>query len=322
MNSRANPMDVAIIGGGPAGISAALWCAELGLKSVLIEQELSLGGQLRRVYNPIENYLGVRAANGLEMLSLFEKSLGSRNFVRRLGIKAASIDFTAMEVRLAGSGDREEKFPCKALIIATGVRRRRLGIPGEVEFRGKGILESGAREKEEVLGKRVMVIGGGDAAFENALLFSDYAQSVHVAYRRPQPTARREFLDAANRRENIEQLAATNVTEISGRSSVEEVKLRDSAGRIWTEPVDAVLIRIGVEPNSEVVHGAVELDRHGYIKVDHNAETSIAGVFAVGDVAHHKSPTLSTAVGTGATAAKAIFHWVTSSKGYNAGQNT
>ncbi|MEO8041425.1 MAG: NAD(P)/FAD-dependent oxidoreductase [Acidobacteriota bacterium] len=308
MDSPVKPIDVVIIGGGPAGLSAALWCAELGLGSVLIEQERGLGGQLRHVYNPIDNYLGIRAANGLEMLSLFEKSVGSRNFVPRLGIKASSIDFAAMEVRVAGLGGHEERLSFRALILATGVRRRVLGIPGEIDFRGRGILESGSRDKEKVSGKRVLIIGGGDAAFENALILSEHARTVRVAYRRAAPTARRAFVDATKHRDNVEHISGMNITRILGDSSVERVESRDSSGQTRTEPIDAVLIRIGVEPNSELVSRAVDLEESGYIKVDHKGETSIPGVDAVGDVAHFSSPTLSTAVGTGTTAAKSIFH--------------
>jgi thioredoxin reductase (NADPH) len=315
MESAAKPVEVVIIGGGPAGISAALWCSELGLDSVLIEQESSLGGQLNYIYNPIDNYLGLAATDGSDMLSHFEKSVASRNFVRRLGIKAASIDFAAMEVHLVTGDKHEEKLSYKAVILATGVRRRQLGVPGEVDFRGRGILESGSRDRDKILGKRVLIIGGGDAAFENALILSEFASSVRIAYRRTEPTARQQFLDAARHRKNIEHISATNVTGITGESFVEEVELRDSSGRTRTEPIDAILIRIGVEPNSELVRGVVEMDESGYIKVDHTGETNVAGVYAAGDVAHSCSPTLSTAVGSAATAAKAIFHSIKNSKG-------
>jgi thioredoxin reductase (NADPH) len=313
MNSPANQIDVAIIGGGPAGISAALWCSDLGLNSVLIEQEDSLGGQLKRIYNPIDNYLGLRAANGLEMLSHFEKSVGPRNFARRFGIKAASIDFAAMELNLAGA--ENEKLAFRALIVATGVRRRLLGIRGEIDFRGRGILESGSRDKEKISGKRVLIVGGGDAAFENALILSEFASSVRVAYRRSAPTARRQFLDAAKHRDNIVHLPATNVTAITGDASVKEVDLADVSGRTRTEPVDAVLIRIGVEPNSELARDVLELDELGYIKVERTGRTNVPRVYAVGDVAHYCSPTLITAVGSGAAAAKAIFHSINNPDG-------
>lgn len=310
MKTSINSGAVAIIGGGPAGMSAALWCDELGLSSVLIEEEGDLGGQLRSIYNPIENYPGLTAQNGTEMLSRFEKSLGSRNFVRRTGIKATSIDVDAMEVRLADG----ESLACSAIILATGVRRRLLDIPGEIDLRGKGILESGSRDRHQVSGKRVIIVGGGDAAFENALILSEFAQLVSVAFRSNEPRARREFVDTVKSRENIELLPGTVVTRITGESWVKEVELKNLDGQNRSEPVDAVLIRIGFEPNSDMVRGVVELDELGFIKVDQTGRTNVPGIYAVGDVANNYSPTLSTAAGSSATAAKSILHIINNSK--------
>ena len=310
MAGEENTVDVAIIGGGAAGMSAALWCDDLGLDAVLIEQEAALGGQLHRIYNPIENYLGVGAANGLEMLSKFEKSIASRNFVRRTGIKAMSIDVERMAVLLVDGQD----VSTKTIILATGVRRRTLGIPGERDFRGKGILESGARDRSLVSGKRVLIVGGGDAAFENALMLSESAASVHVAYRRAEPSARQEFIEAAGARDNIRLQSETILLKISGDSAVERVELRGPNGRDWFESVDAVLIRVGVEPNSELAGGVLNLDEFGYIEVDDAGQTNVANVYAVGDVSHRYSPTLSTAAGTAATAVKTIFHSIGNSK--------
>jgi thioredoxin reductase (NADPH) len=307
-NERDNSTDVIIIGGGPAGLSAALWCDELGLKSVLLEQQASVGGQLRYIYNPIENYLGLTAANGAEMLSHFERSLGTRNFVRRIGIKASSVDIHKMEVHL--DGPVRESLSCKAVILATGVRRRRLNIPGELDFRGKGIVESGARDKHLLSGKRVLIVGGGDAAFENALLVSEFAASVSIAFRRPRPSARAAFQDEVRQRTNVGLLPETSVTRIVGDSFVQGVELTDSSGRDRDEPIDAVLIRIGVQPNSELVKQFLDVDRSGYVTVDHRGLTSAARVYAVGDVANRFSPTLSTAAGTAATAVKSIFELI------------
>ena len=249
----ANPVksvDVAIIGGGAAGISAALWCDELGLEAALIEQQGELGGQLRSIYNPIENYPGITAADGREMLSRFEKSVASRNFARRIGIKATSIDFSSMRVVLSDQGSNETTLECRSIILATGVRRRRLGIPGENQFVGNGIVESGSRDKRLVSGKDVLIVGGGDAAFENASILSEFAKSIRVVFRRSEPTARREFIDKARRLANVELRPATRATAILGDGHLKSVELEDSAGGRHVEPADAVLIRIGVVPRN------------------------------------------------------------------------
>ena len=294
--------DVVVIGGGPAGLSAAVWCAELGLGAVLLERESDIGGQLRGIYGPIENYLGRRAENGAEMLRYFRESSTRFDFVRRVGTEAISIHMPARSVAL-GDGS-EIAFGC--LIIATGVRRRRLGVPGELEFQGKGIIESGMRDRELVNGKKVVIVGGGDAAIENALILSEFASSVTVIHRRRGFTARDKMVRRIDDRGNVEFLLGSEVTKITGGRAVSAVEVTDTAsGQVRHFPTDAVLIRIGVEPNSELIRGIVDLDARGYVVVNTRGETNVEYVFAVGDVANPVSPTLSTATGTGATAAKA-----------------
>lgn len=311
----AKSTDVIIIGGGPAGMTAALWCEELGLTSVLIEANSRLGGQLHHVYNPIENYPGARAETGLEMLSKFEESLASRNFVSRIGIKASAIDTRSIEARLDTPSD--DVLTGRAMILAMGVRRKVLGVPGESEFAGRGILVSGVRDRELVKGKSILIVGGGDAAFENAITLSGSASSVGVAFRRSEPSAREEFVRAAEDLDNVELLPETVVTEISGDEKVRRVGIRNATGSAQFVSADAVLIRIGVEPNSELVRGFVAQDESGYIKVDHTGRTSCENVYAVGDIANSHSLTLSTAVGTAASAVKAISNSIRVGTGYN-----
>lgn len=293
--------EVVVIGGGPAGLSAAAWCTELGLSAVLLERGSDVGGQLHSIYGPIENYLGRRAENGGEMLRHFRESVARFDFVRRIGSEAISIDLAKKSVVL-GNGD-EIAFRC--LILATGVRRRRLGVPGELEFCGKGIIESGMRDREFVTGRKVVIVGGGDAAIENALILSELASSVTVVHRRIGFSARDEMMRELENRQNVDLMAGYVVTKISGGREVSAVEVADCAsGLVQQLPADAALIRIGVDPNSELVRGVVDLDARGYVVVNARCETNVEGVLAVGDVANPVSPTLSTATGTGATSAK------------------
>jgi len=298
------PTEVVIIGCGPAGLSAGIWCKDLGMDAVLVERAPEIGGQLLSVYSPILNYLGVSSRDGREMVSRFRHTLESSGLDRIIHSGVDRID-TLSKVVVLETGD---ELKWKALIIATGVRRRRLQIPGEDWLQGKGVLPSGVRDKELVRDKRVLVVGGGDAAIENAILLSEVAKSVTVAYRRPALTARQEFCDRAADHATITLLPETKLTRVLGESSVTGVELVNrSTGHKWIEEVDAVLIRVGFEPNSELVRDVIDLDDLGYIRVNESCKTNIADVYAVGDVANPIAPTISSASGMGATAAKTIF---------------
>src|SRR5918911_5333836 len=137
--------DVIIIGAGPAGLSAALWCDELGLDTLVIEQAAEVGGQLLRVHNPVENYLGLRAANGRELRDLFAAQVEDKEFDLWTEAEVESVDLKAKRVRLRSG----EELQSIALILATGVRRRKLGVPGEEEFAGRGVLESGRLDRDK-----------------------------------------------------------------------------------------------------------------------------------------------------------------------------
>lgn len=298
--------DVIIIGGGPAGLSAAMWCDDLGLLTLLLEKRGEFGGQLVRVYNRIENHLGFVAENGLEMRDRILQQTERCRFAPRLESEVTSADLEK-RAALTDLG----WMTGRAIIIATGTRRRRLNIPGEEEFRGRGIVESGRRDPAIGAGKRVLIVGGGDAAVENALILAKAAEHVYVCHRRSDFTARDEFLDKAKKKANIEFLPDHVLEEITGSDHVEGTKLRNTAtGEHLAIPVGIVLIRIGVEPNTALFRGALETDSGGYILTDPMCKTSMDGIYAVGDAANPLGPTLSSAVGMGATAAKAVYAYL------------
>jgi thioredoxin reductase (NADPH) len=295
--------DVIIIGAGPAGLSAALWCEELGLDALVIEQAAEVGGQLLRVYNPIENYLGVSASNGRELRDLFAAQVADKEFDLWTEAEVESVDLKAKRVRLRSG----EELQSIALVIATGVRRRRLGVPGESEFEGRGVLESGRRDRDEVQGEDVLVVGGGDAAAENALLLAEACATVTLVHRGKSLSARPEFAERVKGDHRITVFTETTLEKILGGKRVESAEiLRAGALKPMRMAVRGVLIRVGVEPNTELFRGQVHTDGRGYVVVTGEQETSAEMVFAVGDVSNPLAPTVSGAAGAGATAAKVI----------------
>lgn len=295
--------DVVIIGAGPAGLSAAFWCDNLQLDTLVLEQSTAVGGQLLSVYNPIENYLGLRTNNGRELLARFAAGLDEAEFDLWTSVEIEKADLRAKRVALR-SGEQLQSI---GLIIATGVRRRVLAVPGENEFKGRGLIESAARDRKVFAGKDVCVVGGGDAAAENGLLLAEVCPTVTLVHRGKTLRARREFVERLQTNHCVTVFTESVVTRILGDEKVEAVEiLRNGAHKPFQMAVGGVLVRIGVEPNTEIFRDQLQTDDRGYIVVTGEHETNISNVFAVGDVSSPFAPTISGAVGAGATAAKVI----------------
>jgi thioredoxin reductase (NADPH) len=299
--------DVIIIGGGPAGMSAMLWCAEFKLNAILVEGGAECGGQLLSTYNTIENYLGVPSVAARELRDRFLAQIATL-FPRPItGAEVVKVDAGAKAITLRDG----TTLNTRTMIIATGVRRRRLGIPGELEFQGRGILDSGVRSKGDIAGRSVLIVGGGDAAIENALILSETASRVIVVHRRDRFKARPEFTERAARADNIDFLTNTRAVAILGDESLKAVEVAHvPSGKLSTLHVDKMLIRIGTEPNTSLLDGQVLLDRGGHVITGLNCETIVPGIFAAGDVRNSGAPTISAAVGDGAVAARACKRYI------------
>lgn len=304
MTFHSSIYDVVVIGGGVAGLSAALWCDELGLSTLVLESAGEIGGQLLWIHNRIENHLGAEpAANGRELRDRIAAQIKTRNFELRLNAKVISANLQEKKVQL----ENGEEITARFLILATGVSRRRLNIAGEIEFKGRGIIESGKRDRDLVTGKTACIIGGGDAACENALILGEVAAQVYLIHRREEFRARREFLDQIKQQTNIKIFTETKPLQIIGTDKVEAIELAGKDDSIFKVETNFVLFRIGVAPNTSLFRDQLETDPEGYIQTNHHSETSVPNVFATGDLANPVSPTISTATGTGATAAKTIL---------------
>lgn len=295
--------DVLIIGAGPAGLSAARWCDELSLDTLVLEQKEEVGGQLLWIHNAIDNYLGLHADNGHALRDRFVEQTGNSDFDLWTNVEIENIDLKAKRIVLRSG----EELQSIAMIIATGLRRRRLGIPGEIEFEGRGIIESATRDRNQLAGKDVCVIGGGDAAAENALLLAEVCPTVTVVHRGKRMRARREFTEQLHTNRCVTVFPESVVHRIIGNDRVAAVEIeRGGAIKPFQMAVQGVLIRIGFIPNTDFIRGQVERDEQGYLIVGSQQETSVANVFAIGDVANPLAPTIAGAAGAAATAAKVI----------------
>jgi thioredoxin reductase (NADPH) len=295
--------DVIVIGAGPAGLSAALWCDELGLDTLVLETGAEIGGQLLYVYNAIDNYPGARAGNGRELRERFQEQTEERDFDLWTQVEIESVDLKAKRVRLRSGED----LRAISLIIATGVRRRRLNVEGEEELKGRGVVESGVGDRDSLAGKDVCVVGGGDAAAENALMLTEICPTVTLVHRGTHLRARRDFAERLKSEHRVTVFTEATLTRIIGTERVEAVEIRrQGAFKPFQVAVQAVLIRIGVEPNTELFREELRVDERGYVITTREGETSVENVFAAGDVSNPLAPTIAGAVGAGATAAKVI----------------
>jgi thioredoxin reductase (NADPH) len=290
--------DIIIIGGGPGGISALLWCHSLGLRGVLLEQAPELGGQMLQMFHPVIDYPGLLPADGRELRDRFVQHVQQLQLEIRTNAYVSEIDLTARRVRCNG-----EWLSASALIIATGAHQRRLGIPGETEF----ALHEDPHPPMSYANQPVCVIGGGDSAVQNSLLLAPVCQSVTLLHRSAEFRARPEWLRQAAAMPNLTLLPHTVPLEIRSAKQAQQLLIANTQTGVRRElPAAAVFVRIGITPNTEFLGGQLVLDEAGYISIDQQQRTSCAGVYAVGDVCRPLCLSVATAIGQGAIAVKAI----------------
>jgi thioredoxin reductase (NADPH) len=294
--------DVIIIGGGPAGMSALIWCHSLGLRGVLLEQSPELGGQMLEMFHRVLDYPGLVAENGRELRDHFAAQLDLLQLDYRTGRKIEEVDLSQRRARCGG-----EWLQGRGVIIATGARKRKLGIPGEERFEIRGVSFSATRDHGLYAGKKVSVIGGGDSALQNSLLLAGVCPSVTLIHRSDKYRARPDWLKRARENPRITIIDNAEVKTIEGGERVERLVIEDTRTReIKTIDTEGVFIRVGVAPNTETLRGQIELDEAGFIKTDQRQQTSVEMVYAAGDVCRPACLSVATAVGQGAIAAKDI----------------
>jgi thioredoxin reductase (NADPH) len=290
---------VVIIGGGPAGLTAGLYCARSRLNTSLIEKGI-MGGQITNAER-VENYPGFpKGISGIELGQLIHEQATSYGLETLLTEVAKVVPNQKHNLVSTSEGD----FVTESIIIASGSQFRKLGVPGEDRFVGKGVSYCATCDAPLFKAKTVAVIGGGDSAVTEALYLSKFASSVKVIHRRSQLRADKILQEKAMAEPKIEFIWDTVVTEVEGDGLVRQLMLKNAKNaKLSTLQLAGVFVAIGAQPNSAQWRGLLPLDEEGYIITNELMETKIPGIFAVGDVRHNSARQAITAAGDGATAA-------------------
>lgn len=293
--------EIIIIGGGPAGLSAGIYAARASLKVTLLEK--GMPGGLVTNTEFIENYPGFA-----EGISGPELTMGMQSQAERFGLEIKSVN--AESIRAVQDGFEIETdegiIKSGAVILATGASPQWLNVEGEKEFHGRGVSYCATCDGAFFRDKRVAVVGGGDAAVEEALFLTKFAEKVYIIHRRGELRATKIIQKRAMENPKIEFRWFSIVKQIKGSSVVKGVVLEDTRDQTTSElNVDGVFIYVGTKPSSELVAGLAELDAKGYVIADENMNTTQAGLFVAGDVRQKSLRQVVTAAADGAIAAVA-----------------
>ena len=290
---------VVIIGGGPAGLTAGLYCARSRFSALLIEKGI-MGGQITNAER-VENYPGFpKGISGIELGQLLHEQATSYGLETLLGEFTRVVPRKRHNLVTTSEGD----LAAESIIIASGSQFRRLGVPGEDDFTGKGVSYCATCDGPLFKGKTVAVVGGGDSAVTEALYLSKFASSVKIIHRRSQLRASKIFQERAATEPKIEFIWDSIVTQIGGDGVVKQLTLRNTeSGRMTTLELAGVFVAVGSKPNSGQWQGLLPLSKEGYIITNELMETKIPGILAAGDVRHNSVRQVITAAGDGATAA-------------------
>jgi thioredoxin reductase (NADPH) len=296
--------DVVILGGGPAGLTSAIYTSRARLRTLLIEKE-QIGGELAST-NKIENYPGF--PDGISGVELAERM---RAQSERFGAQIAfgtldSLDLQAQPKKLVLNGRR---IWAHSIIITSGTSPRKLGIPGENELKGKGISYCATCDGPMFTGKDVAIIGCGNSGLQEGLFVLKFAKSLTMVEFLPTIQAERILQDNMMRHEDVRWLLNHETLSINGEGWVESITVKDrGTDEEKVVFVDGVFIYIGLKPNSEYLLDQVELNEWGFIPTDERMETSLPGVFAAGDIRETQMRQVATAIGDGAVAASSAHH--------------
>lgn len=291
--------DTVIIGAGAAGLTAGLYASRANMDSLLLEK-FTPGGQAALTAF-VENYPGFPdGVSGFELMDSMRRQ--ATNF--GLEIKTTEVKFISRHDDLFCIGTSACEINTRTIIVCTGVRPRKLDVPGEQELFGKGISTCATCDGAFYRDMEVAVIGGGDSAIEEGLYLTRFASKVHIIHRRDRFRALAPFVEKARKDPKVEFHLDTVVTAVNGGGQVESVSLKNvKTGAESTLPVAGVFLYIGLIPNTEMFEGFLDMNKQGFIKVDGILQTSVPGVFAAGDVRETPLRQIITAAADGAVCA-------------------
>lgn len=296
-----------IIGSGPAGLTAALYAARADLAPLVISGN-QLGGQIS-ITSEVENFPGFpEGTTGPELVELMQRQ-AERFGARILIDEVTKVDFTqGSPFKVETYGDQ---FEADAVIIAVGASPKRLGVPGEEDFIGRGVSFCATCDGFFFRDKDVVVVGGGDSAMEEGLFLTKFASNVRVIHRRDELRAGEILKQRAMKNDKISFVWDTVIEEIEGNGKVERVRMRNVKTEDETNlDTDGVFIFIGHYPNSSLFEGQLSMDETGYLITDDRMMTSVPGVFAAGEIQDPVFRQITTSVGQGAAAAMMAERWL------------
>ncbi len=292
--------DLIIIGAGPAGMSAGIYAARSALSPLIIESQMP-GGQVA-LTDFIENYPAFpNGMSGQELTKLMEEQCNNFNVEF---MNFVQVDFVEKENKIFKLKTNQGDFFTKTVIVATGASPAELGIPGEREFKGRGVSYCATCDGPLFKDKDILVVGGGDSAVQEAIYLTKFVSSLKIVHRRDKLRARKMLQEKAFKNPKIDILWNSNLLEIKGKDLVERVVIFNNKTNQKREiRIDGLFMYVGFKPNSSLVKDLVEMDKLGRIITDHKMRTSTTGLFAAGDVRNTPLRQVVTAVSDGAIAA-------------------
>lgn len=300
-------LELVIIGAGAAGLAAGIYSVRSGLKTIVLEEKLAGGTAADAPI--VENYPGFPGVTGTELAQKMVTHAKSAEVTLNELEAVVSLDLKSEKKRVQ---TQKTVYQAGAVIVATGSHYRELGVPGEKEFRGRGVSYCGICDGPFFKGKRVLVVGGGNSAAMTTLYLSGIAAETKIVHRREAFRCEEALTQSLKNTKNVEILWNTEIKEIRGDKVVQKVILFDKdTGESRELAVNGVFVQVGEDPNSQIAKDAgIAVDEDGYIIMDVQQRTNLEGVYAAGDVTNHPIKQVGTAVGQGITAALEAYGFI------------